>query len=79
MKASIRGRTSSIPYHKMSRSYKIALILKSRSSLAVYSDLGRLSDSELERHVQALIRRMRRNESAVIARMVLRDPALGLN
>lgn len=63
----------------MSRSYKIALILKSRSSLAVYNDLGRLSDSELEQHVLAMVRRMRRNESAVIARMVLRAPAFSLN
>lgn len=63
----------------MSRSYKIELILKSRSSLAVYHDLGRLSDSELERQVQAMVKRMRKNESAEIARMVLRDPAIGLN
>jgi hypothetical protein len=64
---------------QMSRSYKIALILKSRSSLAVYNDLGRLSDTELDRHVQAMVSRMRRNESAVIARMVLRAPAFSLN
>lgn len=63
----------------MSRSYKIELILKSRNSLAVYHDLGRLSDGELERQVRAMVKRMRRNESAEIARMVLRDPAIGLN
>ena len=33
----------------MSRSYKIALILKSRSSLPVYRDLSKLSDRELDR------------------------------
>ena len=63
----------------MSRSYKIALILKSRSSLAVYNDLGRLSDTELDRQVVAMLHRMRRNESSVIARMVLRAPAFSLN
>ena len=31
----------------MSRSYKIALILKSKSSLPVYKDLAQLSDREL--------------------------------
>ncbi|MGB3525371.1 MAG: hypothetical protein WBB32_05325 [Flavobacteriales bacterium] len=63
----------------MSRSYKIALILKSRSSLAVYSDLSRLTDRELEEHVRTMVRRMRANESHVIARMVLRQPTFSLN
>ncbi len=63
----------------MSRTYKIALILKSRSSLPVYQDLAKLSDRELDEHVLDLIRRMRTNESAVIARMVLRQPTFGLN
>jgi hypothetical protein len=63
----------------MSRSYKIALILKSRSSLPVYKDLARLSDRELDQYVAAMIRRMRSNESAVIARMVLRQPTFSLN
>ena len=63
----------------MSRSYKIALILKSRSSLPVYKDLDKLSDRELEEHVLEMIRRMRTNESAVIARMVLRQPTFSLN
>jgi hypothetical protein len=63
----------------MSRSYKISLILKSRSSLAVYVDLARLSDAELDRQVRYMVRRMRTNESPVIARMVLREPTIGLN
>ena len=63
----------------MSRSYKIALILKSKSSLPVYKDLAKLSDRELDEHVSAMIRRMRTNESAVIARMVLRQPTFSLN
>ncbi len=63
----------------MSRAYKISLILKSRSSLVVYTDLSRLSDQELEDHVRSLVRRMHRNESQVIARMVLRDPTFSLN
>ena len=63
----------------MSRSYKIALILKSKSSLPVYKDLARLSERELDEHVMAMIRRMRANESAVIAKMVLRQPAFSLN
>lgn len=63
----------------MSRTYKIALILKSRSSLPVYQDLARLSDRELDEQVLALIKRMRTNESAVIARMVLRQPTFSLN
>ncbi len=63
----------------MSRSYKIALILKSRSSLAVYTDLSRLSDRELEEHVRTMVGRMRTNESHVIARMVLRQPTFSLN
>jgi hypothetical protein len=63
----------------MSRTYKIALILKSRSSLPVYQDLARLSDRELDEQVLAMIKRMRTNESAVIARMVLRQPTFSLN
>lgn len=66
-------------YGSMSRSYKIALILKSRSSLPVYKDLAKLSDRELDEHVLAMIRRMRANESGVIARMVLRQPTFSLN
>jgi len=63
----------------MSRSYKIALILKSKSSLPVYRDLTKLSDRELDEHVLAMIKRMRTNESSVIARMVLRQPTFSLN
>lgn len=63
----------------MSRSYKIALILKSKSSLPVYKDLARLTDRELDEQVENLIRRMRTNESAVIARTVLRQPTFSLN
>lgn len=63
----------------MSRAYKIALILKSRSSLPVYKDLTKLTDRELDEQVLALVSRMRRNESAVIARMVLRQPTFSLN
>ncbi|HEX2616686.1 MAG: hypothetical protein QM724_10010 [Flavobacteriales bacterium] len=63
----------------MSRSYKIALILKSRNSLPVYKDLARLSDGELDEQVRAIVRRMRVNESHVIARMVLRQPTFSLN
>ncbi len=63
----------------MSRSYKIALILKSKSSLPVYRDLAKLSDRELDEQVHALFRRMRKNESSVIARMVLRQPTFSLN
>jgi hypothetical protein len=63
----------------MSRSYKIALILKSRSSLPIYRDLAKLSDRELDEQVMELIRRMRTNESATIARMVQRDPTFSLN
>ncbi|MBK8226808.1 MAG: hypothetical protein IPK70_06485 [Flavobacteriales bacterium] len=63
----------------MSRTYKIALILKSKSSLPVYKDLAKLSDRELDEQVQALISRMRTNESRVIARMVLRQPTFSLN
>lgn len=63
----------------MSRTYKIALILKSRSSLPVYRDLSKLSDRELDEQVYAMIRRMRANESSIIARMVLRQPTFSLN
>ena len=63
----------------MSRTYKIALILKSKSSLPVYKDLAKLSDRELDEQVQALISRMRTNESRVVARMVLRKPTFRLN
>jgi hypothetical protein len=63
----------------MSRTYKISLILKSRSSLPIYRDVTRLSDRELDEQVMALIKRMRHNESAVIARTVLRQPTFSLN
>jgi len=63
----------------MSRSYKIAFILKSRSSLAVYMDLSRLSDRELEDHVRRMVRRMSTDESQAIARMILRHPTFSLN
>jgi len=63
----------------MLRSYKIALILKSKSSLPVYRDLAKLSDKELDDQVLALISSMRKNESSVIARMVLRQPTFSLN
>lgn len=63
----------------MSRSYKIALILKSRSSLPVYRDLSKLSERELDEQVAAMIRRMRANESSIIARMMLRQPTFSLN
>ncbi|MBP6310928.1 MAG: hypothetical protein KA408_01560 [Flavobacteriales bacterium] len=63
----------------MSRSYKISLILKSKSSLPVYRDLEKLSDRELDEHVLEMVRRMKANESAVIARMVLRQPTFSLN
>ena len=63
----------------MSRAYKIALILKSRPSLPVYKDLTKLSDRELDEQVATMIGRMRRNESAVIARMVQRTPTFSLN
>lgn len=63
----------------MSRSYKIALILKSSSSLPVYRDLERLTERELDEQVVAMVRRMRVNESAAIARMVLRQPTFSLN
>lgn len=63
----------------MSRAYKIALILKSRNSLPVYKDLTKLSDVELDEQVKAIVRRMRANESAVIARMSMRQPTFSLN
>ena len=63
----------------MSRSYKIALILKSKSSLPIYKDLEKLSDKELEEQVMAMVMRMRANESSVIARMVLKQPTFSLN
>jgi hypothetical protein len=63
----------------MSRSYKIALILKSRNSLPVYKDLSKLTDRELDEQVYAIMRRMRTNESNVIARMVLRQPTFSMN
>jgi|GEM_PF-484822 len=63
----------------MSRSYKISLILKSRNSLSVYQDPNALSDAELDEQVRAMVRRMRSNESHVIARMVLRQPTFSLN
>lgn len=63
----------------MSRSYKISLILKSKSSLPVYRDLEKLSDRELDEQVLEMVRKMKANESAVIARMVLRQPTFSLN
>ncbi len=63
----------------MSRAYKIALILKSRNSLPVYKDLAKLSDVELDEQVKAIVRRMRANESSVIARMSMRQPTFSLN
>ncbi|MCB0790937.1 MAG: hypothetical protein H6595_12380 [Flavobacteriales bacterium] len=63
----------------MSRTYKIALILKSRNSLPIYRDLSHLSDRELDEQVAAMLRRMRDNESKVIARMALRRPTFGMN
>jgi hypothetical protein len=63
----------------MSRAFKIALILKSRNSLPVYKDLSKLSDRELDEQVNAIVRRMRVNESHVIARMVLRQPTFSMN
>lgn len=63
----------------MSRSIKIALILKSRNSLPVYADLSKLSEGELDEQVRAMLRRMRKDESHVIARMVLRQPTFSLN
>lgn len=63
----------------MSRSYKIAFILKSRNSLPVYRDLAKLSDAELDEQVRSIVRRMRANESAVIARMSMRQPTFSLN
>lgn len=63
----------------MSRAYKISLILKSRNSLPVYKDLSKLSDGELDEQVRAMVRRMRMNESRIIARMVLRQPTFSMN
>jgi len=63
----------------MSRAYKISLILKSRNSLPVYKDLSKLTDGELTEQVYAIVRRMRMNESRIIARMVLRQPTFSLN
>lgn len=63
----------------MSRNYKIALILKSRSSLPIYKDLARLSDRELDEHVHEMIGRMRHNETAAIARMVIKQATFSLN
>jgi hypothetical protein len=63
----------------MSRAYKISLILKSRSSLPVYRDLSKLSDVELDEQVRLMVRRMRTNESGIIARMSLRQPTFSLN
>lgn len=68
-----------LSYKSMSRNYKIALILKSRSSLPIYKDITRLSDRELDEHVQSMFRRMRHNESAAIARMVIRHATFSLN
>ena len=63
----------------MSRAYKISLILKSRNSLPVYKDLSKLSNGELDEQVRAMVRRMRMNESRIIARMVLRQPTFSMN
>ncbi len=63
----------------MSRAFKISLILKSRNSLPVYKDLTKLSDVELDDQVRAIVRRMRANESGIIARMSLRQPTFSLN
>lgn len=63
----------------MSRAFKISLILKSRNSLPVYKDLAKLSDVELDDQVRAIVRRMRANESGIIARMTLRQPTFSLN
>lgn len=63
----------------MTRSYKIAFILNSRDSLPVYRNLSELSDAELDEQILALVRKMRLNESAAIARMVMRQPTLSLN
>lgn len=79
MEASIGNHASSTKRNQMSRSYKISLILKSKSSLPVYKDLAKLSDRELDEHVRAMIQRMHANESSVIARMVLRQPTFSLN
>ncbi len=38
-----------------------------------------MSDSELDEHVRTMMRRMRKNESDVIARMILRQPTFSLN
>jgi hypothetical protein len=79
VQASFSHRRTSSLQEAMSRTYKIALILKSRSSLPIYRDLAKLSDRELDEQVMALIRRMRTNESATIARMVQRNPTFSLN
>ena len=63
----------------MSRIYKISLILKCRNSLPVYHDLTKLSDRELDEQVMNMMRRMRSNESPVIARMPMRSPTFSLN
>ena len=63
----------------MSRAFKISLILNSRNSLPVYKDLTKLSDVELDDQVRAIVRRMRANESGIIARMSLRQPTFSLN
>ncbi|MCB0795200.1 MAG: hypothetical protein KDB88_10730 [Flavobacteriales bacterium] len=63
----------------MSRALKIQLILKSRSGLPLYKDLSRMSDQELDEQVRDLLRRMRKNESATIARMRIPDPGFSVN
>lgn len=67
------------PLIVMSRTYKIAFILKCRTSLPVYKDLMLLSDKELDEHMVTVLRSMRTNESALIARMVLKHPTFSLN
>lgn len=63
----------------MSRAFKIALLLKSRNSLPVYKDLASLSEGELDEQIKAVLRRMRSDESHVIARMALRQPTFSMN
>ena len=45
----------------------------------MYRDLEKLSDRELDEQVLEMVRKMKANESAVIARMVLRQPTFSLN
>ena len=63
----------------MLRSYKIALILKCKSSLPVYKELEKLSDRELDEHVRTMVNRLQVDESHVIARMMIRQFTFSLN